>query len=263
VAFTEEYGSDQTIQIEVVGGGIQMRAGVMNTPPAALVEAGERAVDGGQDAQLIHNGVVYTGEGRHFSIATSLAHFEFSLEPVYTNAAAQAYILPGQISFIVRNSGLVFQLNDAARSSDQLSVGIESVIPGVLGFEEVRDVISSAQSGSTLQMGGYLTSLKSGGENDLTSERLGNALAIVNYAIKQVAQLRGFLGAVQADNIEPNINALEVAIENLTASESSIRDLDFAAETSEFTRTQILFQAGTAVLASANLIPQTVLTLLQ
>jgi len=54
-----------------------------------------------------------------------------------------------------------------------------------------------------------------------------------------------------------------VAIENLQTAESIIRDLDFAEETSNFTRTQILFQAGTAVLASANLIPQNVLTLLR
>jgi flagellin len=54
-----------------------------------------------------------------------------------------------------------------------------------------------------------------------------------------------------------------VAVENITRSESTIRELDFAADTAQFTKTQILFQAGTAVLASANLIPQTILSLLQ
>jgi flagellin len=58
------------------------------------------------------------------------------------------------------------------------------------------------------------------------------------------------------------MNSLGVALENLTASESQIRDLDFASEVAQFTRSQILFAAGTSVLRTANLIPQNVLTLL-
>ena len=68
---------------------------------------------------------------------------------------------------------------------------------------------------------------------------------------------------MEQQNLQPNARSLQVAIENLTASESSIRDLDFAAEVAEFTRAQVLFAAGTSVLSSANLIPQTVLSLLQ
>jgi flagellin len=84
----------------------------------------------------------------------------------------------------------------------------------------------------------------------------------IGVSINQVSKLRGFLGAVTADSIEPNINQLQVHIENLSASLSTIRDLDFAEETANFTKTQILFQSGIAVLASANLIPQSILTLL-
>lgn len=59
------------------------------------------------------------------------------------------------------------------------------------------------------------------------------------------------------------MNSLNVAIENVTSSDSSIRDADFAQETSNLTRAQILVQAGTSVLATANNTPQDVLTLLQ
>jgi flagellin len=59
------------------------------------------------------------------------------------------------------------------------------------------------------------------------------------------------------------MNSLSVALENVTASESTIRDADFAQETAAMTRAQILTQAGTSVLATANATPQSVLSLLQ
>ena len=109
---------------------------------------------------------------------------------------------------------------------------------------------------------GYLSSLKSGGTNDLSTDA-ENALRIVDSAIEQVTDTRAYLGAFQKQTIESNISSLTVAQENLSASLSDIRDLDFAKETAELTRTQILFQAGTSVLAQANQLPQAVLALLR
>ncbi|MBI4586645.1 MAG: flagellin, partial [Planctomycetes bacterium] len=86
---------------------------------------------------------------------------------------------------------------------------------------------------------------------------------IVDLAIDQVSDIRSYVGAFQKQTIESNIASLSVTAGNLSASLSDIKDLDFAEETAEFTRTQILFQAGTAVLAQANTIPQAVLTLLR
>ena len=82
-------------------------------------------------------------------------------------------------------------------------------------------------------------------------------------AIKQVAVLRGRLGAFERNTLQTNINSLQISLENVTASESSIRDADFATETAALTRAQILTQAGTSVLATANSTPQNVLSLLQ
>jgi flagellin len=62
--------------------------------------------------------------------------------------------------------------------------------------------------------------------------------------------------------LETNTNSLSVALENVTASESAIRDADFAEETAAMTRAQILVQANTSVLAQANSTPQSVLSLL-
>ena len=89
-----------------------------------------------------------------------------------------------------------------------------------------------------------------------------SALAQVDDAIAGVSTLRGDLGAKQ-NRFESTIANLAATTENLSASESRIRDTDMAAEMVNFTRHQIMLQAGTAMLAQANTLPQTTLRLLQ
>ncbi|MEK6710598.1 MAG: flagellin, partial [Nitrospinota bacterium] len=96
-----------------------------------------------------------------------------------------------------------------------------------------------------------------------TVDGANDALKLVDDAINQITTLRGNLGAFQANVLESNIASLGVAQENLSAAESGIRDADFADETVQFTRNQILLQAGTAILTQANAIPQAVLQLLR
>jgi flagellin len=88
------------------------------------------------------------------------------------------------------------------------------------------------------------------------------AIASIDSAIKAVSTSRAKLGALQ-NRFEHTINNLNVAVENLSASESRIRDTDMASEMMSFTRSQILSQAGTAMLAQANQAPQGVLSLLR
>jgi flagellin len=87
------------------------------------------------------------------------------------------------------------------------------------------------------------------------------AITAIDTAIKNVSTARANLGALQ-NRFEHTINNLNVTAENLTASESRIRDTDMAQEMTNFTRTQILTQAGTAMLAQANQAPQGILKLL-
>ena len=108
---------------------------------------------------------------------------------------------------------------------------------------------------------GFLSSLATGGENSLRNDST-NAVRIIDQALDQVNSLRGFLGALESDTLQPNSRSLGGAIENLVASESEIRDLDFAAETADFTRSQVLFGQGTTGITSESLIPQKVLQLL-
>jgi len=96
---------------------------------------------------------------------------------------------------------------------------------------------------------------------DLSSDASG-AITTIDNAIASVSTTRSKLGATQ-NRLEHTINNLSVAVENLTASESRIRDTDMAMEMATFTKNQILVQAGTAMLAQANAVPQNVLSLLR
>ena len=89
------------------------------------------------------------------------------------------------------------------------------------------------------------------------------ALKIIDAAIQQVSKLRGDMGAFQKNVLESNMRSLSVAKENLTATESAIRDTNFAEEISRFTKFQILQQAGMSVLGQANFAPQSVLQLIR
>ncbi len=98
---------------------------------------------------------------------------------------------------------------------------------------------------------------------DLTTTAGANeAMSVIDAAVAQVSGLRGRIGNFQRNVLETNIRTLGVAQENLTATESDIRDVDFAAEMTNFTKLQILQQSGLAVLAQANAAPQSVLSLL-
>lgn len=286
--FSEEFGVAQSVRIELVtgtisGGGASaqlLRRRDDTTTPSAFgtltsasvqvgtqLTTGEVAFDRGRDAIMEFGGAAFNGVGRAFNILSRSAQLSFNLDP--------DRIRPGQISAgtvisaAIANTGLTFQLNELPRPTDRISLGIEGVGSSLLGVERSRDRISESIAGIStgaavagqLFKGGFLNTVKTGGSNDLTNGPQ-NAGFVVQAALTQVATLRGFLGSVAADTIEPNINALNIHIENLSSTLSSIRDLDFAAETAAFTRTQILFQSGIAVLASANLIPQSILTLL-
>ncbi len=96
---------------------------------------------------------------------------------------------------------------------------------------------------------------------DLESDADG-AITVINNAIDSVSEDRGDMGAIQ-NRLEHTVRNLQVSIENLGASESRIRDTDMAAEMAMFTRNQIMLQAGTAMLAQANSVPQNVLSLLR
>ncbi|MHB1374211.1 MAG: flagellin N-terminal helical domain-containing protein [Thauera sp.] len=95
-----------------------------------------------------------------------------------------------------------------------------------------------------------------------TAEKSQAAIKVLDAALQQINGGRADLGAIQ-NRFSSTISSLQVTSENLSASRSRIQDADFATETANLTRSQILQQAGTAMLAQANGLPQNVLSLLR
>src|SRR5204863_782561 len=115
------------------------------------------------------------------------------------------------------------------------------------------DAISVATVSLGTAVGSGVFALTSTGTTDISE---------IDDAINQVSAQRSTFGAVQ-NRLEHTANNLSVYQENLTASESQIRDVDMAAEMSNLTQLQVLQQAGTSMLAQANQEPQSVLSLLK
>jgi flagellin len=136
----------------------------------------------------------------------------------------------------------VFQVGYA--SGDTITVSIKSAGAGATakGFTAADLVVGTATTANSLTGATAITDLDS--------------------AIKSVSTARANLGALQ-NRFEHVVNSVNISIENLSASESRIRDTDMAQEMTSFTRSQILTQAGTAMLAQANSAPQGVLSLLR
>ena len=96
----------------------------------------------------------------------------------------------------------------------------------------------------------------------LDAEAAQDSLLLIDEAIDEISTMRGNLGSFQKNALEANLHSLRVSKENLTASESLLADTDMAQEMSTLVKNQILLSSGTAMLAQANQVPQSVLTLL-
>jgi len=145
----------------------------------------------------------------------------------------------------------------------------ETYDPGIELFTDVDDTISITAGTASEVRGigletGSLTPTKDivNDVSVVTRSDASDALRTMDLALEQVNGLRAELGAVQT-RFESTIANLSTSSENLSAARSRIQDADFAAETANLTKAQILQQAGTSVLAQANQIPQNVLSLLQ
>lgn len=98
--------------------------------------------------------------------------------------------------------------------------------------------------------------------NVLDPQKAQDTQRIVDQAVNEVTRTRAELGAFQKNTLESNLTQLRITAENLISAESTIRDVDFAAEVAEFTRNRILVESSTAMLAQAVELPRTVLALL-
>ncbi len=135
-------------------------------------------------------------------------------------------------------------------------------VTGQVTFDSDKAFVATGAGSLVLSTASETAVLQKVADLDVSTVAGANlALSTVDSAISQVSSQRAKFGALQS-RFSSTISNLETSIENLSAARSRIRDADFAVETAELTRSQILQQAGTAMLAQANSIPQNVLSLL-
>ena len=167
------------------------------------------------------------------------------------------------------NAGTLSIGGAAIRSGEESAAGGEDaelssvVVTGQVIFDSDKSFSVVGDTGETVVNQTEASKLNAIANMDVSSVRGANlALATVDAALNTVSNQRAKFGAIQS-RFGSTIANLSTNSENLTAARSRIRDTDFAKETAELTRNQILQQAGTAMLAQANVAPQNVLTLLQ
>jgi flagellin len=160
------------------------------------------------------------------------------------------------------NDGVGATLSVAGNAAGDFGFGAGAVTPQVaVGSGGTFQI--GANTGESLKISiGKVDSTQLGTNGLNLATGANAAITTIDSAISKVSDTRATLGAYQ-NRFEHTINNLNVAVENLSSSESRIRDTDMAQEMVGFTRSQILSQAGTAMLAQANQAPQSVLKLLQ
>lgn len=191
----------------------------------------------GTDAQVSVNGQSAFVDGLDVSFSFSGTSGSFTLTTA-GNVAGSA----GNIS--ITGGGLTFQLG--TESSTQSTIGIGSLFAHNLG-----DVNT-----------GFLNTLKSGGSNSL-SNNANNAVSIAKKALNQVATQQGRVGGFQKFQVETSINNLNATKEALESARSVIRDVDFAAETAELSRQNVLLQSAISLLGVSTQQSSQILALLQ
>ncbi len=228
---SRDLGSRQFISVKALPGGGQFTT--YRDQAGTIIDQD----DEGRDATALINGAQTLGDGNTLTLKTAVLDMQLTLNRNFG---------VGTTSFAITSGGALFQVGPEVNSNLQVNIGVQSVAASRLGNTAV----------------GFLSQIQSDGDYSLIKSKSAEAQSIVKEAIRQVAVLRGRLGSFEKNTLDTNANQLTITMENLAASESTIRDADFAYETSQLARNQILVSAGTSVLALAQQTPQNVLRLL-
>jgi flagellin len=226
--YSTDYGSRSFVSVQAVEGTFTVTGG----------DAGSFK-DYGEDATVHINGVTAISDGLSARLQTAVLSVELELSETFGTT-------PGTTTFEVTGGGADFMISPTVSLNGMASLGIKALSTSSLGRGSV----------------GFISSLGSGQTNSIASGNYATAQRILRLGQQQVAELRGRLGAFQKNTLEATRNSLGTTLENISAAEANIRETDFAEETSNLTRSQILVQSATNVLRIANAKPQQVLSLL-
>lgn len=231
--YTANFGADAEITVISNVASASDSSGFQNT----------EQTDVGIDIVGTIGGATFNGSGDILT-AESGAAKGLSVQIAASGADATSTGTAVTATISVTDNALQFQIG--ANQNQTASIAIDRVNPVALGFGVTGNQFNNLN------------------EIDVTSaSKSQDSLAVIDAAINDVTNLRGTLGAFQAHTLEATGNNLRATLENTVNAESVIRDTDFASEIANFTKGQVLVQAGTSVLGNANQIPQQVLALLQ
>jgi flagellin len=198
----------------------------------------------------------------------------------FTAVTAGDLTITGPLSGSAVSLGALGAVANATERAAQIRTAVNAVSAqtGVYAVSESDDTVTLRSTGAiTIGLAGTATTATTGltaattataTQTGFTSASISTvgganeAMVAMDGALSAVASARATMGSIQS-RFEALISNLQITTENLTASRSRIQDADFAEETAKLTRSQILQQAGTAMLAQANSAPQNVLSLLR
>ncbi len=203
--------------------------------------------DSGSDVQGTIGGTAFTGVGNVLTATSGPAKgLSIQLGPAAGSYYGEDTVAGSQGSVTIIDNSVVFQIGANKDQTAQLAI------------DRVNATALGAGLGVT---GNQFNSLQ---DIEVTSAgKAQDAIAVIDAAIDDITNLRGTLGAFQQNTLNSTINNLQTTLENTVNAESTIRDTDFAEEIANFTKNQVLVQAGMSVLKNANQQPQLVLSMLQ
>jgi flagellin len=226
--------------------GLGASLSVQSNVAAAATSSGfgtTQVTDQGVDIAGTIGTFAATGTGNVLTGTTGAGAAGISVSLALAGGSTTTTVTGAQGNVTIVDNSLVFQIG--ANADQTAKIAVDKVSSISLGLN-VAGVQFSNLDGIDIR--------SQSGAND--------AIKVIDQAINDVTNLRGRLGAFQQQTLESTANNLRATLENTVAAESTIRDTDFAAETANFTKNQVLLQAGTTVLANANQIPEIVLGLL-
>jgi len=199
--------------------------------------------DTGVDVVGTIGGVSFTGSGNILQANSGVAK-GLTVQFATDAADATSSVTGAQGNVTVANNSLVFQIGP--NQNQTARVTIDRVEATALGIGVAGNQFASLA------------------DIDVSSAtKAQDAIGVIDKAINDVTNLRGDLGAFQQNTLTSTSNNLRTTLENTTNAESVIRDTDFASEIANFTKNQVLVQAGISILQNANQSPQMVLSLLR
>ena len=256
---TDSTGVEATAHTTATLSNVNPGGGVSFKLNGVSVSASVNDNDFGQLASAVNQQSAKTGivaqfdrDGNTLTLTNSegvdivIADFSGSTKPVYMDVKG--------------GGGIPVRLNDTGATPD---IDLDStVIGGKVEFKSNRSFSVASEGGLFSGSANQVGQLQAVQSIDITSvEGANRTIGIVDGALETINEIRSDAGAVQ-NRFESTMSNMAISSENLSAARSRIMDADYAAETSELTRNQILKQAGTAMLAQANSLPQNVLSLL-